>query len=333
MKEISMTKSDSPSLKEVEEIIGYIFKNKDLLKEAFTYTSKEDDIDGCRVSNYERLEYLGDSFLNLMIAKQHYFQYPNMKSGELTQLRDTNVDTEALARVAFKHGFHRFLVHQDPLLHERIQDFMEAIKEHPLHSSGLINSPKILADVVESLIGAVYVDTNLSIDDTWEAVKKLLEPLTVPENVKLNPVRRLNETCQKMGIEVEYKNLWVESGEFEIYLGNKLMGRGKYKKKKKTARNKAAVDAYNNLVKQFGVDQLPSQMNRTRPLSVTVPSIRRLPSQIGESQSIVSQASTSQLCHCATVALCGCGFVALSTLQSITGIIASTSFSVIQSNS
>ncbi|KVI10671.1 Ribonuclease III domain-containing protein, partial [Cynara cardunculus var. scolymus] len=214
---VTMTESDSPSLGKVEEIIGYIFKNKDLLKEAFTHTSNQDDDDGCQ-SSYERLEYLGDSFLNFMIAKQHYFQYPNMKPGELTQLRAANVDTEALARVAFKHGFHNFIRHQDPLLLGRIQELTEAIKEHPLHSNGLINSPKILADVVESLIGAVYVDTNLSIDDTWEVVKKMLEPLTPWEKLKKNPVTRLNETCQKMGIEVEYKNLWVENGEIEIYL-------------------------------------------------------------------------------------------------------------------
>ncbi|KAI3769213.1 hypothetical protein L6452_00313 [Arctium lappa] len=64
-------------------------------------------------------------------------------------------------------------------------------------------------------------------------------------------------------------------------------------------------------------------MNRTQPLSVTVPSItisnRRITNR--------SQASTSQLCHCATVRLWLCAAVALSTLQSITGIIASTSFS------
>ncbi|KAJ0437123.1 putative ribonuclease III [Helianthus annuus] len=154
-----------PSLNEVETIIGYNFKNKELLKEAFTHNSFKDN--ESQVS-YERLEYLGDSVLNLMFAKQHYFSYPKMNSGELTRLRAANVDTEALARVAFKHGLHRFLRHEDPSLNERVQELMEGIKEHPLHSHGLINSPKILADIVEAVVGAVYVDTGLSIDDTWE---------------------------------------------------------------------------------------------------------------------------------------------------------------------
>ncbi|MFS7998880.1 putative ribonuclease III [Helianthus anomalus] len=186
-----------------------------------------------------------------MFAKQHYFSYPKMNSGELTRLRAANVDTEALARVAFKHGLHRFLRHEDPSLNERVQELMEGIKEHPLHSHGLINSPKILADIVEAVVGAVYVDTGLH--ETWEVVKNLLQPLTTPENLSLNPMMKLNETCQKMGIKLEYKNLWIETGDIEIYKDNELIGKGNYKKKKTTAKNKAAADAYENLVKLFGI--------------------------------------------------------------------------------
>ncbi|XP_076926025.1 ribonuclease 3-like protein 3 [Bidens hawaiensis] len=250
----STTESNSillPSLNEVEMIIGYTFKNKELLNEAFTHNSYKDHLDP-QTSN-ERLEYLGDSVLNLMFAKQHYFSYPKMKSGELTQLRAANVDTEALARVGFKHGLHRFLKHDDPSLNERVEEFKEGIKQYPLHSQGMINSPKILADIVEAVIGAVYVDTGLSIDDTWEVVKNLLEPLTTPENLSLNPVKKLNETCQKMGIKLEYKSLWIETGDIEVYKDNKLIGKGNYKKKKTTAKNKAAADAYENLIKLFDI--------------------------------------------------------------------------------
>ncbi|KAM0009554.1 putative ribonuclease III [Helianthus debilis subsp. tardiflorus] len=249
----SITESSNsllPSLKEVEKIIGYKFKNKDLLKEAFTHNSfkdKESQI------SYERLEYLGDSVLNLMFAKEHYFSYPKMNSGELTRLRAANVDTEALARVALKHGLHRFLKHDDPSLKERVQELMEGIKEYPMHSHGLINSPKILADIVEAVVGAVYVDTDLSMDETWEVVKNLLQPLTTPVNLSLNPVMKLNETCQKMGIKLEYKSLWIETGDIEIYKDNELIGKGNYKKKKTTAKNKAAADAYENLVKLLDI--------------------------------------------------------------------------------
>ncbi|CAI9294789.1 unnamed protein product [Lactuca saligna] len=250
----SVIMSDSSlqtSFQEVEKIIGYEFKNKDLLKEAFTHSTYK-DID-CSKS-YERLEYLGDSFLNLMIAKEHYLLYPDMTSGELTRLRAANIDTEALARAAFKHGLHRFLRHQDHLFDERIQELMEGIKEYPLHSTGLIHSPKIFADILESLVGAVYVDTNLSVDATWEVVKNLLQPLVMPENLNLNPVTRFNEMCQKFGIKPEYKDLWDDRKEIEIYVDEKLIGIGNNKNKKTIAKNKAAAQAYENLAKQLAME-------------------------------------------------------------------------------
>ncbi|KAJ0437122.1 putative double-stranded RNA-binding domain-containing protein [Helianthus annuus] len=86
-----------------------------------------------------------------------------------------------------------------------------------------------------------------------QVVKNLLQPLTTPENLSLNPMTKLNETCQKMGIKLEYKNLWIETGDIEIYKDNELIGKGNYKKKKTTAKNKAAADAYENLVKLFGI--------------------------------------------------------------------------------
>ncbi|KAL7594113.1 hypothetical protein Lser_V15G34778 [Lactuca serriola] len=136
----------------------------------------------------------------------------------------------------------------------KIQELMEGIKEYPLHSTGLIHSPKIFADTLESLVGVVYVDTNLSVDATWEAVKNLLQPLVIPENLNLNPVTRFNEMCQKIGIKLEYKDLWDDREEIEIYVDDKLIGIGKNKNKKTVAKNKAAAQAYENLAKQLAME-------------------------------------------------------------------------------
>ncbi|XP_021300737.1 ribonuclease 3-like protein 3 [Herrania umbratica] len=105
-----------PSLDEVEDILGYQFNNKGLLEEAFTHASL-----GKSFSN-ERLEYVGDSVLNLLFTKHQYFEYPDLPPGALTRLRAANVDTEKLARVAFKHGLHRYLRHKKPLLEEQVSD-------------------------------------------------------------------------------------------------------------------------------------------------------------------------------------------------------------------
>lgn len=80
-----------PGLQELEEIIGYSFKNADLLQEAYTHASYQE-----KGLSYERLEYVGDSVLNILITKQQYFLYPNLPPGLLSSLRSANVDTESL---------------------------------------------------------------------------------------------------------------------------------------------------------------------------------------------------------------------------------------------
>ena len=114
--ENEIEEADMYPLEEVEAILGYEFKNKQLLEEAFTHSSY--DIDKC--FSYERLEYIGDAVLNLLVTKEQYLSYPNLPPGGLTRLRAANVDTEKLARVAIKHGLHRYLRHKKPLLEEQV---------------------------------------------------------------------------------------------------------------------------------------------------------------------------------------------------------------------
>ncbi|XP_075522088.1 uncharacterized protein LOC142555206 isoform X2 [Primulina tabacum] len=104
-----------PSLKEVEKIIGYSFNNRSLLDQAFTHPSYHKDC-----VSYERLEYVGDSVLNLLVAKEQFSMYPNLPPGSLTPLRAANVDTEKLARAAVQHNFHLYVRHENPVLKKRV---------------------------------------------------------------------------------------------------------------------------------------------------------------------------------------------------------------------
>lgn len=239
-----------PSLDEVEQILGYKFKDRGLLEQAFTHGSYKDKLLG----SYERLEYYGDSVLNLLIARDHYFSYPNLTSGELTKLRADNVDTEKLARAAVKLNFHKYLRHKTPLLHGQIEEFKEAIEEYPLHSSGLIVAPKVLADIVESTIGAIFQDTNSSLDITWKVWKRLLEPLITPKTLQTRPMTKFSELCQKHGFKFEFVDLWEEKGAIYVFVENEFVGRGIYKAKKLTALNRAANNAYNQLLKNLRVE-------------------------------------------------------------------------------
>ncbi|KAK1439809.1 hypothetical protein QVD17_05630 [Tagetes erecta] len=240
-------------LKEMEKIIGYKFKEKLLLQQAFTHPSYQGS------ESYERLEYVGDSILNFLISKQQFFMYPNLPPGSLTALRAANVDTEKLARVAVKYNFHNYLRHENPLLSKQIRVFIKALEKYPYHSYGLIDAPKTLADIVESTIGAIYIDSNSSIDTTWEVVKILLEPMITPEMLQQNPVRKLNELCHKMKLKIRFRDKWSKEGVYEVFIDNQLQGKGVYKAKKEIALNRAAEDACNTILNNINAKNNISQ--------------------------------------------------------------------------
>ncbi|XAR55351.1 Ribonuclease III [Bertholletia excelsa] len=242
-----------PSLDEVEQILGYKFRDRRLLEQAFTHHSYAAE-EGSGMESYERLEYVGDSVLNLLIAKEHFFSYPDLMPGKLTRLRAANVDKEKLARVAAKHGLHKYLRHKKPLLDGQIKEFQEAIEEYPLHSNGLIDAPKVLADMVESIIAAIFVDCDSSMDTTWEVVKNLLEPIITPSTIQTHPVTRFYELCQKHGFKVNFVDLWEESGIIEVYVDDQFIEKGIYRPKKLIALNRAASNAYNQMVKKLSVE-------------------------------------------------------------------------------
>ncbi|XP_049412735.1 ribonuclease 3-like protein 3 isoform X2 [Solanum stenotomum] len=241
----------SQNVEEVQKIIGYDFNDRNLLRQAFTHTSYHKDC-----ISYERLEYVGDSVLNFMITKEHFFKYPNLPPGLLSPLRAANVDTEKLARAAVKHSFHKYLQHGKPILTRRIQSFINVLPEYPLHSHGLIDAPKVLADVVESTIGAVFIDSNSSIDTTWEVAKILLEPIITPEMLETNPVKKLYETCQKHKLKVRVVDMWSHDGSFEVFVDNQMRGKGMCHVKKEIALNRAANKAYNEVIGMLSVGNM-----------------------------------------------------------------------------
>ncbi|PHU12080.1 hypothetical protein BC332_19010, partial [Capsicum chinense] len=247
----SLQDDTSQNVEEVQKIIGYHFNDQNLLQQAFTHPSYHKDY-----ISYERLEYVGDSVLNLMITKEQFSRYPNLPPGLLSPLRAANVDTEKLARVAVNHSFHKYLRHGRPILARRIQSFINVLPEYPLHSHGLINAPKVLADVVESTIGAVFIDSNSSIDTTWEVAKTLLEPIITPEMLQTNPVKKLYETCQKHKLKVRVVDMWSHDGSFEVFIDNQMRGKGMCHVKKETALNRAANKAYYEVIGMLSVSNM-----------------------------------------------------------------------------
>ncbi|KAF6159095.1 hypothetical protein GIB67_032712 [Kingdonia uniflora] len=232
-------------IEEVEKILGYKFCNKELVKEALLHPNYY-PTRPC--VSYDRLALFGDSVLNLLITKNMFFTYQTASKGVLTRLRGANVDNDKLARVAVKLGLYKYLYHKDTHLQETISEFERKILDHPLHSNGLVNTPKFLADIVESLIGAVFVDSNCSLDITWKVFKGLLEPTICLETLRTHPVSELHELCQKKGSKVEIvNNSWRGNMAMEVLIDSNLVGSASYGMKKVIAKNMAAKAALDNL--------------------------------------------------------------------------------------
>lgn len=250
--EVQVSEQDSilsktfPSLREVEEIIGYSFENRDLLEEAFTHNSYNNKC------SYERLEYVGDSILNLLITNEQFTSYPNLQPGLLSHLRSANVDTEKLARAAVSRKLHRYLRYRQPVIRKQIREFIGLLPQYPLQSNGLIDAPKVLADIVESTIGAIFIDSNSSMDITWKVAKDMIQPIITPEVLQVHPVKKLYETCQKNGLKVRMVDLWLKEGAYEVIIDNRIKGRGMCRAKKEIALNRAADDAYHEIVRKLG---------------------------------------------------------------------------------
>ena len=91
---------------ECEKSIGYSFKNKSLLAEAFTHTSYAYEN---KVRSNERLEYLGDSILEFVISEYLFLKYTHLSEGEMTKVRANVVCEDSLFEIAKRHNFSDFL--------------------------------------------------------------------------------------------------------------------------------------------------------------------------------------------------------------------------------
>ena len=125
-------------LEEIEKSIGYTFKNKELLKKALTHTSYA--YENNKESN-EKLEFLGDSILEFISSKYLFENYPKLREGEMTKVRATVVCEKSLYKVAKLHNF---------------SDFLYLGKSE--QKTGGNKRPAILADSVEAVIAAIYLD-------------------------------------------------------------------------------------------------------------------------------------------------------------------------------
>ncbi|URE18932.1 ribonuclease 3-like protein [Musa troglodytarum] len=233
---------------EIERLLGYVFRDHSLLAEALTHSSYPDH------RSYQRLEFVGDAALSLAITNHLYLTNPDLGPGRLSALRAANISTEKLARVAVRHRLYRFLRRNSHALDQMVFDFTNLVmveREEEIgwapYGGSTVKAPKVLADIVESIAGAVYVDCNFDLELLWKVFRGILEPIITSENMDEQPVTTLYELCQKQGRSIEIKN-W-KRGFVNItnaFVDGDLMGIG-CSEQKTIAKLNAARDALQKL--------------------------------------------------------------------------------------
>uniref|UniRef100_A0A803KMM7 Uncharacterized protein n=1 Tax=Chenopodium quinoa TaxID=63459 RepID=A0A803KMM7_CHEQI len=182
----------------LESILNYSFKDPSLVVEALTHGSYMlPEIPRC----YQRLEFLGDAVLDHLITIHLYSKYPDMSPGLLTDLRSASVNNECYALSAIRAGLHKHILHASQILYKQMGAAVASFQHLSLESTfgweSETNYPKVLADIIESLAGAIFVDSGFNKEAVFKSISPLLEPLITPETLKLNPVSELNYICQK----------------------------------------------------------------------------------------------------------------------------------------
>ncbi|CAL0309193.1 unnamed protein product [Lupinus luteus] len=184
----------------LESLLKYSFRDGSLLVEALTHGSYMlPEIPSC----YQRLEFLGDSILDYLITMHLYEKYPGLSPGQLTDMRSASVNNDCYAWSAIKAGLHKHVLHASQELHKHIFSTLNTFEK--LASSTTFgwesetSLPKVLGDIIESLAGAILVDSGYNKEVVWQSIRPLLEPLITPETLKLHPVRELSELCQREG--------------------------------------------------------------------------------------------------------------------------------------
>uniref|UniRef100_A0A2N9FHP3 Uncharacterized protein n=1 Tax=Fagus sylvatica TaxID=28930 RepID=A0A2N9FHP3_FAGSY len=235
----------------LESKLGYEFSVKGLLLEAITHSYEQElGLGYC----YQRLEFLGDSVLDLLITWHLYQNHIDIDPGELTDLRSASVNNENFAQVAVRRNIYPHLQHCSGLLLSQLTEYVKSISDsHSDRSLQGIKGPKALGDMVESIAGAILLDTKLNLNEVWKIYKPLLSPIVTPDNLELPPHRKLTELCDSLGYFVKEKCIKKEDmvhAELNLQLKDVLLIGEGYDRSKKAARGEAACRILEELEKR-----------------------------------------------------------------------------------
>ena len=206
----------------IEEKIGYRFQNRELLLTALTHSSYANERRGDGLPSYERLEFLGDSILGLVTADFLYRHEPPLPEGSMTRMRAELVCEEALHSVALELG---------------IAPYMRLGRGE--ENTGGRQRASVLADMVEAIIAALYLDSGL--DEARRFVlEKILRDAEISETHRTKDYKtELQELVQRQPNRLIRYELVGESGpdhsktfSFRVTIDGEAAGEGSGRSKK-----------------------------------------------------------------------------------------------------
>ena len=219
-----------------EKNSGLTFENKTLLVQAFTHRSYLNENKDAKLKHNERLEFLGDAVLEIIVTDYLFKNFPDKAEGELTAYRSALVNTTTLSQVAVKLGMNDYLL----LSRGESKDEGRARQY-------------ILADALEELIGAIYLDQGY--DKTAEFISKNLLSLldTIVENRLWQDAKShfQEEAQERAGITPTYSTVKEIGPDHNkrfvvaVYLNNERVaeGQGQSKQEAEQAAAEKALEA------------------------------------------------------------------------------------------
>lgn len=172
--------SSREDVRRLQERLGLSFNDQALLQQSLVHRSYLNENAGTRLESNERLEFLGDAVLGLIVADHLYRQHPNMSEGDLTDLRAALVRSVTLAEVSRNLGLGEYL-----------------LLGHGEAASGGRNRESLLAQAFEAVLGAVFLDQG--IETTTNYCLGLISPLIpdiLAQHLTKDPKSRLQEIAQ-----------------------------------------------------------------------------------------------------------------------------------------
>jgi endoribonuclease Dicer len=168
---------------QIEKVHPYHFKYPRLVRSAFTHPSFPYLYEN--IPSYQRLEFLGDSLLDMAFIMHLYYQYPDKDPQWLTEHKTPMVSNKFLGAVCVKLGWHRHLKH-NTIIGSSIRDYVMEVEEAEREANGAVDywvnihePPKCLADVIEAYVAAIFVDSEFDFNVVQRFFDMHLKPFFV----------------------------------------------------------------------------------------------------------------------------------------------------------